>query len=139
MYTSEEGAISIAPNKATKKIAGLGQWCSAFMVYLTIYCKKYPEQLSDLTTYLSTIKLLSHRGGDYLTYDREFRLLRQTTNIPFSIIHSGLWLECRDANHQNKQTNNKSVNKQKSSFRPNRKNQLTLLGYASNSMTQVDV
>ena len=60
---SEGGTISIAPNKSAKKIAGLGQWCSAFMVYITIYCKKFPEELSDLTTYMATIKRLCHRGG----------------------------------------------------------------------------
>ena len=115
---TQGGPISITPNRLSKKINGLGQWCSAFMVYMTIYCKKYPEQLSDLTSYLSTIKLLSHRGGDYQTYDREFRLLRQSTNMPFSIVHTSLWLECRDANLHSKQNNNKQPNKGKNNFRP---------------------
>ena len=111
LVSSQGGPISITPNRVTKKINGLGQWCSAFMVYITIYCKKFPDQLSDLTTYMSAIKLLSHRGGDYLTYDKEFRLLRQTTNMPFSIVHASLWLECRDAKIHNNQSNNKQSNK----------------------------
>ena len=115
IISKEGGPISLAPNKTTKTIGSLGQWCTAFMVYLTVYCKKFPNQLSDLTSYLSSIKLLCHRGGDYLTYDREFRLLRQSNNMPFSIVHSQLWLECRDANHKNK--NQSTQGKQKSSFR----------------------
>ena len=122
LVSTQGGPISITPNKASRKINGLGQWCSAFMVYMTIYCKKYPDELSDLTTYLSKIKLLSHRGGDYLTYDREFRLLRQATNMPFSIVHASLWLECRDAKVQSNQSNNKQSHKAKNNFRPQQSN-----------------
>ena len=114
---NKEGGFAFEVSKPNKTIGNLGQWCSAFMVYLTIYCRKYPEQLSDLTTYLSTIKLLCHRGGDYLTYDKEFRILRQSTNIPFSVTHTTLWLECRDAPAQNKMNNSKSSGK-KNNFRP---------------------
>ena len=64
---------------------------------------------------------MSHRSGDYLNYDRQFRLLRQSPNLPFLVVHPsiGLWLECRDAFVKgNNQNNNKGNGRQKGNFRP---------------------
>lgn len=44
-------------------IGNLGMWCDVFMVYLTVYCKKYPEQLDPLTSYMAQVKLLCSGGG----------------------------------------------------------------------------
>jgi len=106
-------APQLAPAKSTKSINTLGQWCDAFLVYLTIYTKKYPSDISKLTSYMASVKLLHSRGGDFLYYDQEFRYLRQIHNIPWDRVHSGLWLECRDA-----RTNFKPTRGKNNSFRP---------------------
>ena len=111
-------SLSLAPKKQSRYITGLGQWCSAFTVFITIYCQKFPAELPSLFTYMNTIKKLSHRNGAYLTYDEEFRYMRQTQQLPWNITHSGLWLECRDsANQQKSQKSNK--NKNNNGFRNN--------------------
>ena len=66
------------------------------MVYLTIYCAKYPADLSKLTSYMSSVKLLNSKQGDFLYYDQEFRFLRYKRNIPWDEVHAGLWLECKE-------------------------------------------
>ena len=88
--------LMVTPRKANRTIFNLGQWCSAFSVFIDIYCKKYPSELSALFTYMNTIKRLSHRSGNYIMYDQEFRYLRQTQLMPWNVTHSGLWFECRD-------------------------------------------
>ena len=94
--------VTIAPKKAARSITGLGQWCSAFTVFINIYCQKYPNELPMLFTYMNTIKKLAHRNGLYLTYDEEFRYMRQSQHLAWNITHSGLWLECRDNPNQSK-------------------------------------
>ena len=101
--------LAVAPNKNSKVITSLGQWCTAFNVYITIYCQKHPAQLGNLMTYLATVKSLCHRNGDYITYDREFRYLRQSCKLNWAVIHSGIWLECRDSANA-KSTSTKSSN-----------------------------
>ena len=111
-------SVTIAPKKPARLINGLGQWCSAFTVFINIYCQKYPNELPMLFTYMNTIKKLSHRNGLYLTYDEEFRYMRQSQPLPWNITHSGLWLECRDnPNHSKNQKGGK--NRNQNGFRTN--------------------
>ena len=84
-FTGFAGQAPELTPKNNKVFWNLGQWCDAFMVYLTIYCKKYPSQLDALTSYMASVKRLASRGGDYKYYDQEFRYLRQTRNIPWDV------------------------------------------------------
>ena len=110
--------LRLAPAKTPNKIMNLGQWCDAFLVFLTIYSRKYPHSTPELTSYIKIVKTLCHRGGNYLLYDREFRYLRQSNGLGWEL-HPTLWLECRDnsakpANNTNRQNNSKP----KANFRP---------------------
>ena len=87
--------LRLAPHKSTRTINTLGQWCDAFMVYLAVYTHKYPHQISALASYMQLVKRLASRGGDFVHYDKEFRLLRQR-GLKSWEIHMDLWLECRD-------------------------------------------
>ena len=104
--------IKFGPSKQNKVIGNLGQWCSAFEIFITVYCQKHPHALSPLMTYMNSIKTLSHRGGDYLTYDQEFRYMRESMNLAWESIHTNLWLDCRDSgkNKSKNSSNNNSDN-----------------------------
>ena len=111
---SEEGeTLQLAPSKQTKLITSLGQWCSAFQVYITIFCQKYPDQLPHLMTYMATIKNLAHKNGNYLRYDEEFRYLRQSMSLPWNITHTGLLVDCCVHDSASKGNSDKKQNKQK--------------------------
>ena len=114
---SNDGDLRLAPNKSTKVIQSLGQWCSAFEIYLTIYCSKYPQELPKIMTYMNSVKTLAHRDGDYITYDKEFRYMKQTSNLQWDNIHTGLWLECRDKPSRKQNSYNKKNGNGSSSFR----------------------
>ena len=121
---SSQGQLTFAPAKNSRAITSLGKWCDAFIIYLTIYCKKYPNAISKLTSYMSSVKTLAFKGGDFVYYDQEFRYLRQTQNIPWDQVHPGLWLECRDNRSPNQNSKNNSRNRSNNqSFRaPNTTN-----------------
>ena len=96
LVSGDGDTLCLTPNKISKKINGIGPWCDAFLVYLTVYTRKYPSSTPDLTTYLHNIKLLANRGGDYQYYDEEFRYMRQKNPSIGWKIDANLWLECRD-------------------------------------------
>ena len=126
-----EGEFRLAPKKSGRKIQNLGQWCDSFMIYLTVYSRKFPEEVPQMTTYLHQMKTLSNKGGDYLYYDEEFRYLRAKSNIGWDIIPD-LWLECRDvrSNRNKSQRNNNSNFRDKNyNFHPNYSKQVHPAGY----------
>ena len=114
--------LRFGQTKSKPTIQGLGQWCSAFEIYLTIYCKKFPNDLPKIMTYMKAIKFLAHKDGDFITYDKEFRYLRQTMSLSWDTIHSGLWLECRDSKKKSNKQNNSN------NFRPQSKDGNRFLG-----------
>ena len=123
--------LMVAPKKAKSTILNLGQWCSAFSVFMDVYCQKYPSELSALFTYMNTIKKLAHRSVNYIMYDQEFRYLRQTQNMPWNVTHSGLWLECRDPENSLKSQRNQKGR----SFQNNKPSQSNQGGKKSNHPT----
>ena len=63
VQVGDNGNLKLTKQKAPRKIESLGDWCDAFLVYLTVYCRKYPQEIASLTTYLNTVKSLSLKGG----------------------------------------------------------------------------
>ena len=88
---SEFRIIQQAP---PKKIDHIGQWNSAFMIYLAIYCKKYPNQISNLIQYSKRVRSLASKGGDWSRYDSEFRKLRESEFNDWADTDWELWFEC---------------------------------------------
>ena len=113
VVSGDGNTLQVAPPKS-KKISQLGQWCDAFLVYMTVYCRKFPHKISHLTTYMKQVKTLALRDGDYISYDEEFRYLRQRKHCGWEL-DSALWLEFRDKRGKPKSGKNANNN----SFRPN--------------------
>ena len=92
--------LKLAPNKPDNKIHSLSKWNDAFLVYLTVYAKKYPAEVPQIASYMQLIKRLAIKGGDFLYYDKEFRYLRQAGHSGWEV-HLDLWLEARDIRGNN--------------------------------------
>ena len=112
----------LVSTKPIRQITSLGQWCDAMVVYLTVYSRKYPHATPELTAYLQTIKHMCQKGGDYLTYDREFRYMRQYGSKSWEL-NSTLWMECRDqqkngSNRSDGSSKPKNNNQGGGNFRP---------------------
>ena len=65
-------------NQATsKKVSNLSQWESAFSIYVAIYSTVHPCE----TPVLISAGMSSRDGCNWVDYDRNFRLCKQSHNI----------------------------------------------------------
>ena len=101
LVISETGEQQWVPLRTTKEISSIGQWSRAFDIYLSVYSRKFPEQTHNLLTYSTRIKDLAFNNGDYLRYDREFRISRARYNVPWEIPNLELWYQCSQAGLKN--------------------------------------
>ena len=119
LVVNESGEQQWVPIKSTKEIATIGQWSRAFDIYLSVYSRKYPEQTHNLLTYSAKVKDLAYNNGDYVRYDREFRISRARYNTPWETPDLELWYQCSQAGLKSqidKVTN--MIKQQDHSFRP---------------------
>jgi hypothetical protein len=87
--------VEIVPRKTEKKMLNIGQWLSAFHVFLDIYKIKYPEEVSALLAYCNLIRDLERVYGTsaFQFYDRNFRAHRQFQPLPWGNMHPELWIK----------------------------------------------
>jgi len=95
LVSVEGEPIRFTTQKPDSKINSLGKWTDAFMVFMTVYTRKYPHETAHLMAYMQLIKRLALKGGDFVYYDEEFRYLRQH-GLQGWEVHTDLWLEARD-------------------------------------------
>ena len=69
-------------------------WLSAFHIFVSVYCEKYPHEACLLIKYANTIQVLAKRSCDIaaFVYDRNFRMWRERdyVNLPWDPVHSEL-------------------------------------------------
>ena len=100
LVSNDSNLLQVASTKSKVEIASIEQWSDAFLVYLTIYCEKFPHYLKEMTTYMSMVQVLAHRKRDYLWYDQEFRYGRSLHGGSWKI-DSELWLIATDNTNPN--------------------------------------
>ena len=77
---------------ASKKMLNISQWESAFRIYVAIYSTVHPCDTPALMKYWDVITQLSRDGCNWADYDRNFRLSKQSNNIPWDLIHTEFYL-----------------------------------------------
>ncbi|KAJ1179232.1 hypothetical protein NDU88_004467, partial [Pleurodeles waltl] len=74
----------------------MDNWTSAFLIFASIYCEKYPDRAIALFKYMDIIrKAQMHFGGfAWLSYDEEFRA-RVSINPekPWGDVDPELWMQ----------------------------------------------
>ena len=51
-----DGEIKIKQKQKEKKITNISEWTDAFLIYMAIYIKRYPDHTQELLKYFSTIR-----------------------------------------------------------------------------------
>lgn len=74
-----EGTKLVYNKREYKEITLWSDWLTAFMVFSAIFTDKFPSKAPNLLNYLSTVKSLFDRGGDFLLYDERYRRVRSNT------------------------------------------------------------
>ena len=100
LVINDAGEQQWVPIKANRQITNIGQWSRAFDIYLAVYTRKYPEQIHNLLAYATKVKDLAYSNGDYIRYDREFRISRARYNVPWETPNLELWYQCSQSGFQ---------------------------------------
>lgn len=93
--TSASGALTFfAQDKASQKDLSVGDWSTAFLIYMDIYITKFPETVHGLLTYMSQVRQLHAIAGlrAMNDYDRAYRSFRQTRAWPWGKLMSDEWV-----------------------------------------------
>ena len=88
-----EPVMCVAP-KPEQNIGSFQRWLKAFEVYMSIYLLQ-PGNVADsakLLQYISTIRNLAERGGDWAQYDETIRSMRMVQGWQWDAVHWELWL-----------------------------------------------
>ena len=94
LFINEHGQIQTRP-KVLKEITNIREWTDAFLIFMTIYLKKYQDKVFELIQYLSTIREAESRCQNlaWREYDAEFRTRQALKQEPWNKIYSDLWLK----------------------------------------------
>ena len=90
-----EGGMAWEKQKPpTYRFDSVAHWLSAFHIFVSIYCEKYPHEACSLMKFANTIQVLARRSCDIaaFVYDRNFRMWREIyyVNLPWDLVHSEL-------------------------------------------------
>ena len=86
--------LTLEPYRPPKKITNINQWLSTFNTFVAIYVVHFPLDAPKLMKNCEIVRDISAKLGDWVFYDEQFRLLRQTVpnKYPWDAVHWELWL-----------------------------------------------
>ena len=90
---SNQPIVSLEPTQASKRIATIDQWTTAFQTFVAIYTVRFPDSAPGLMKYSATVRDLAAKNANWRYYDENFRYLRQKSLFPWEEIHWELWLQ----------------------------------------------
>ena len=104
--TSKSQFVSVAaPLGSSVSAKNIEQWTNAFLVFVAIYCEKLPSQAPSLMKYMSIVRELVSRSGNWRFYDESFRKLREVDPLPWGRTHSEIWLRAHKVTKPGAQAN----------------------------------
>ena len=90
-----DGEIKIKQKQKERKITNISEWTDAFLIYMAIYIKRYPDHTQGLLKYFSTIRTGAARTAalGWRDYDIQFRLRRaKNSSLWWGSVDAELWL-----------------------------------------------
>ena len=91
LHITDKGQLESRPRITKDKVPTIDKWTDAFLIFSSIYLKKYPNKTQELLQYMSIIREAANRSSlSWRIYDEQFRL-RQATNVqPWGRLNSDL-------------------------------------------------
>jgi hypothetical protein len=92
---NEHGLLEVVA-KPSRQIRNIGEWTDAFMIFMSIYIKKFPSKAGELLQYMSTIREAEGRTGSsfgWKSYDENFRYRQAVNPVSWAKINIDLWLK----------------------------------------------
>ena len=116
MVEPPEGGVALEKqNPPAYRFESVAHWLSAFHIYVSIYCEKYPHEVGPLMKYAHTIPNLARRSCDLVTYiyDQTFCRWREAAwvHLPWDQVNSELHNDAMHLGIQIKLNQNGKSNK----------------------------
>ena len=107
LQLSSKAQLSLVPNQ-NRKILSIETWTSAFLRFMAIYTEQFPMEAPQLLKYTEIVRDLARRsfGLSWYMYDQQFRMLRETVQIPWGRLHTEFWLMASNSPSQRPFRNN---------------------------------
>ena len=101
LQLSSKAQISLVPNH-TRKIFNIETWTSAFLRFMAVYTEMFPMEAPHLLKYTEIVRDLARRspGLSLYLYDQQFRMLRETVQIPWGRSHPEFWVMASNSHMQ---------------------------------------
>ena len=79
------GKIELQQVSSNKNPITIHQWTDAFLIFISIYLQKFPQEASNLLKYMYTIREINKLHGEqaWRNYDETFRKIRETSLLPW--------------------------------------------------------
>lgn len=101
LHITDKGQLETRPRNIKDKVNSIEKWTDAFLIFASIYLKRYPNKLQEILQYLSIIREAASRSSPALswrTYDEQFRLRQASCVQPWGKLNSDLWLRVMTSN-----------------------------------------
>ena len=74
LHITDKGQVESRPKLVKEKITTIDQWTDAFLIFASIYLKKYPGKMQEILHYMSIIREAATRSFSlsWQTYDEQF-------------------------------------------------------------------
>ena len=95
LHLTGGGHLETRPESTAKdKVSNIEKWTDAFLIFSSIYLKRYPNKSQELLQYMSIIREAASRSStlSWRSYDEQFRLRQALSVQSWGKINSDLWL-----------------------------------------------
>ena len=118
LKVSDSGILEKQPKFSKEKVPNLDKWTDAFVIFMSIYLKKYPQKTQELLQYMSVIRdaARKHGGLFWREYDEQFRIRQAAYASSWAQINSDLWLQIFAGSYQNLNNNQSTSGSNQSSL-----------------------
>ena len=91
----EETSVICVAKKTSQSIGSFQRWLKAYEIFMSIYLLQpnKSEQAPKMLKYISTVRGLAERGGNWVHYGETFRALRSSQGWQWDVVHSELYLQ----------------------------------------------
>lgn len=90
LQLDDHSNVSITPSSKPRRITSIETWTTAFLRFVAIYTTKFPHETPRLMKYAEIVRELAVRKSNFLFYDCQFRMLRESFPFPWDQLHSEL-------------------------------------------------
>lgn len=98
-------------------VPNIEKWTDAFLIYTSVYLKRYPNKAQELLQYINLIREAASHSTNFAwrSYDEQFRLRQTSQTQSWGKINSDLWLRVMTSNSVPSRTATTSSNRDESS------------------------